>query len=277
MLRALALAVVLATVPCWIGTTAQAACTEQTTGGRVVVQCTDGGSRSGSQQPQPKAGHRQQPSHSGAQRMRPTYGQGPIRGPEVCADPATPDILRPMCHSVPYKSPDPPSSELREQRSISPEQAARAALASMEFPTPTINYGPSPERNEWGLHFIGVPYWYWTDNTAMPTTHTVTQNGITITFSVSAAHIVWDFGDGTVKACGPGTPWAPAVFEAKDSPTCGHRYQQPGTYTVTVTAAWTVHWAAMGASGTIPVTMTHSDHPHQYHEIHALLVDPEHN
>lgn len=65
------------------------------------------------------------------------------------------------------------------------------------------------------------------------------------------------------------------------SPTCGHTYTWPsrtktnpqGTYRITATAHWNVHWTALGYTGTIPVTTTDTrDLP--VTELHALARIP---
>ena len=158
-------------------------------------------------------------------------------------------------------------------RPPSPEQVAAQAVASMDFPVPTINYGPVPDpMSEFPGHYIGVPYWYWTDNTAGPRSLSNTEQGITIELYADAPAVVWDMGDGTVLACGPGTPWG--AVSGQESPTCGHRYQYPGQYTITVTATWQVQWSGMGQSGTVEMSTTNTLGPISYGEIHTFLVEP---
>lgn len=45
-------------------------------------------------------------------------------------------------------------------------------------------------------------------------------------------------------------------FEKKSSPTCGYLYTSQGTYTVRATSYWSVRWAGVGQSGTIPMDST---------------------
>lgn len=145
----------------------------------------------------------------------------------------------------------------------------------MNLPDPAINIGPSADLNEWNSWFVGVPYWLWSD---VPTSGRVveTEQGITITLEHGAPELEWDMGDGTVLQCGVGTPWVtPPVGELPESPTCGHRYEVPGSYAVSVTATWTVHWTGLGFSGSFPVSRSSTSDPMEVGELHSLLVEPK--
>lgn len=147
--------------------------------------------------------------------------------------------------------------------SITPEQAAQHALASLQLPEPSVTYTPSPRVNPWGKHFIGVPYRYVvTGVSAQSLTHS--EQGITIEMTTTDPVITIDHGDGTIQQC-------------STTHACTHRYQDPGTYITTVTAHWSITWAALGQSGTITTTTTSSSPPTRYHEIHTLLTEPKQN
>ena len=63
-------------------------------------------------------------------------------------------------------------------------------------------------------------------------------------------------GDGSTVACaGSGTAYQDS-FGKESSPTCGYLYTRQGTYTVRATSYWTVQWAGVGQSGTIPMDFT---------------------
>ena len=57
-----------------------------------------------------------------------------------------------------------------------------------------------------------------------------------------------------VECANPGTAWVKA-YGAKDSPTCNYRYTEDGYYTVQSVTFWTVEWAGLGQSGTIPLAL----------------------
>jgi cysteine sulfinate desulfinase/cysteine desulfurase-like protein len=59
------------------------------------------------------------------------------------------------------------------------------------------------------------------------------------------------------------TPVAPEVLDAmlpylrdQYGNPCGYLYTRQGTYTVRATSYWTVQWAGVGQSGTIPMDFT---------------------
>lgn len=158
---------------------------------------------------------------------------------------------------------------------MTPGQAAHHLVAQMDLSAPTIRIGPSPALNPWDTMLVGVPYWAWT-TTRAPEPVTASEGPITITMTAADPVIHWNFGDGTTKRCGLGTPWhAPQVAGSlPDSPTCGHRYEQPGTYTITATAHWTVHWTGMGESGDITVTRSTTNPPVTIREVHSLNTGP---
>lgn len=127
--------------------------------------------------------------------------------------------------------------------------------------------GTAPYRRTW----VGIPVWLWVQNpgptTWGPQTVTATYGGVTVTATATAGAVTWSSGDGQTADCGTGTAFDEAYWAdkpAQDSPTCGWRYQhisnaQPGgTFTVTATTDWTVHWTGGGQNGQIAMPTTAS-------------------
>jgi hypothetical protein len=89
-----------------------------------------------------------------------------------------------------------------------------------------------------------------------PITRSASARGYTVTAVAKVTKIVWNMGDGrTVTCTGPGTPYADS-YGKQSSPTCGHTYTRQGRYTVSATSYWTVEWAGIGQTGTIPIDFT---------------------
>ncbi len=168
------------------------------------------------------------------------------------------------CHGpIDSNSPDffnfwsatPPGTELPD-----PEELARRAIAAMNLQAPQIGIVPEDAPNRVGL--VGLPTWMWVDDpgpqTWGPISRQASAAGHTVTVAASVSKVVWDMGDGTTKTCtGQGTPYADH-YGIRSSPDCGHRYRQAGQYTVTAQAFWTINWAGIGQSGTIPMTLQRS-------------------
>ena len=58
-----------------------------------------------------------------------------------------------------------------------------------------------------------------------------------------------DWGDGTVIWCATMTSKTRYTDPLLMSPDCGHKYEHPGDYTITVTQQWIVDWAALNQHG----------------------------
>lgn len=141
----------------------------------------------------------------------------------------------------------------------SPEQVARQAIASMRLRAIDIGIVPKPGPDSVGL--VGMPTWLWVanpDGTSFgPRTVSASAGGITITATAKVEKIVWAMRDGTSVTCTTaGTPYEPR-FGRRDSPTCGHTYEQTssaqpgGVFPVSASSYWVVNWAGAGQSGTI--------------------------
>ncbi len=140
-----------------------------------------------------------------------------------------------------------------------PEQVARQAIASMLLRAIDIGIVPKPGPDSVGL--VGMPTWLWVanpDGTSFgPRTVSASAGGITITATANVEKIVWAMGDGASVTCTTaGTPYEPR-FGRRDSPTCGHTYEQTssaqpgGVFPVSASSYWVVNWAGAGQSGTI--------------------------
>lgn len=160
------------------------------------------------------------------------------------------------------------------------EAIARTLISRLQLPEPQPHLGPDPSLNEWNMAVVGVPYWIWTDTPTTLTTR-VTGYGITITLNATRTHLTLTPGDGTTHTCTTTTPYPATAAIGATSPTCGHTYTWPsrtkttphGTYPLSLTAHWNIHWTALGHTGTIPVTTT-ATHDLPVTELHALARVP---
>ena len=153
-----------------------------------------------------------------------------------------------------------------DEPTITPEQAARAVAATMNFEA--IHLGISQKMSgPAGVGYVGVPVWLWAKNagpiTVGPQHKSQTYQGLDVTIDATMTKVVWDLGDGKTVACGAGTAYSTS-YGVSESPTCGHNYQhisrsQPGgQYTISATSYWSLAWTAGGQSGTIPLDFTRS-------------------
>ena len=141
-----------------------------------------------------------------------------------------------------------------------PAVLAQQALASMNLNA--INIGIVPESAPGRIGVIGLPSWMWvagpSSTTIGPITRSASTRGYTVTATAKVAKIVWNMGDGQTVTChGSGTPYADS-YGKQSSPTCGHTYTRQGRYTVSATSYWTVTWAGIGQTGSIPIDFTSS-------------------
>ena len=139
-----------------------------------------------------------------------------------------------------------------------PRVLAQQAIALMRLRAITIGIVPEPRAGSVGI--IGMPTWMWAQNPSQstwgPVTKSASAGGATVTATAKVDRVVWAMGDGSTVACaGPGTAYQDS-FGKTSSPSCGHTYTRQGTYTVRATSSWTVQWAGVGQSGTIPLNFT---------------------
>ncbi|WP_109472406.1 hypothetical protein [Ornithinimicrobium cavernae] len=144
--------------------------------------------------------------------------------------------------------PDPPWANPPDPRDLAEDATSEMSLRG-------IDIGIVPDDSPGSVGLLGLPTWMWADGPIEenmgPITRSASAGGYTVTATAVVDKVVWDMGDGTEVTCeGPGTVYMD-VYQDSDSPTCGHRYQETGTYDVTATSHWVINWAGMGQSGTI--------------------------
>ncbi|MGC4807934.1 hypothetical protein [Micromonospora sp. DT233] len=141
-----------------------------------------------------------------------------------------------------------------------PEELARRALASISLLPPRASVAP---RKSKGPGLVGLPVWMWAspgEGYFGPLKASASDRGLTVTITAKVNEIVWTMGNGDKVSCaGPGTPYAAGGRHAgQPSPDCGYPdgYPKSGTYRVSATTFWNVHWEGGGESGDIPQTRT---------------------
>ncbi|MEU2770990.1 ATP/GTP-binding protein [Streptomyces diastaticus] len=147
------------------------------------------------------------------------------------------------------------SEEGPQLPAVDPEVLAREAMEKLTLRPPSI---ASPRGD--GKYLVGMPMWMWVDRSAStwgPTSESASAGSVTVTATATVDRLVWKMGDGSTVTCNdPGTPYT-ADQGMKMSPTCGHRYEKPGSHSVEVTAHWNVDWEVTSGgadSGTLTTT-----------------------
>ena len=128
-----------------------------------------------------------------------------------------------------------------------PEIVSQASL-ELGVPTPVVRLGPDPSWNQWKLLAVGLPIWLWTEG-VQPQTAATSMEGIDIQMQAAPGGATVDWGDGTVIWCATMTSKTRYTDPLLMSPDCGHKYEHPGDYTITVTQQWIVDWAALNQKG----------------------------
>ena len=128
--------------------------------------------------------------------------------------------------------------------------AGIVSQASLELgvPAPVVRLGPDPSWNKWKLLAVGLPIWLWTEG-IQPQTAATSAEGIDIQMQAAPGGATVDWGDGTVIWCATMTSKTRYTDPLLMSPDCGHKYEHPGDYTITVTQQWIVDWAALNQHG----------------------------
>ena len=128
--------------------------------------------------------------------------------------------------------------------------AGVVSQASLELgvPAPVVRLGPDPSWNKWKLLAVGLPIWLWTEG-IQPQTAATSMEGIDIQMQAVPGGATVDWGDGTVIWCATMTSKTRYTDPLLMSPDCGHKYEHPGDYTITVTQQWIVDWAALNQKG----------------------------
>ena len=122
------------------------------------------------------------------------------------------------------------------------------ASLQLGVPTPVVRLGPDPSWNQWKLLAVGLPIWLWTEG-VQPQTAATSMEGIDIQMQATPGGATVDWGDGTVIWCATMTSKTRYTDPLLMSPDCGHKYEHPGDYTITVTQQWIVDWAALNQKG----------------------------
>ena len=122
------------------------------------------------------------------------------------------------------------------------------ASLQLGVPTPVVRLGPDPSWNKWKLLAVGLPIWLWTEG-IQPQTAATSMEGIDIQMQAAPGGATVDWGDGTVIWCATMTSKTRYTDPLLMSPDCGHKYEHPGDYTITVTQQWIVDWAALNQKG----------------------------
>ncbi|USQ77780.1 hypothetical protein NF557_07760 [Ornithinimicrobium cryptoxanthini] len=133
-----------------------------------------------------------------------------------------------------------------------------AAIETMNLRAIEIGIVPEQGANRVGL--LGLPTWMWVDDvegsTWGPITRTATSGPWSVTATAEVDRIEWDMGDGTVVTCTTSGTEYQDVYQDADSPDCGHRYEDQGTFAVSATSYWVITWSGIGQSGTIEMDLT---------------------
>lgn len=132
-----------------------------------------------------------------------------------------------------------------------PAVLAARAVTQMRLRAPAIGIVPESQPGRVGV--VGLPVWMWAadpgPSVTGPITKSVSERGYTVTATGRLERFEWKMGDGSVVTCRTaGTPYRDA-FGVTASPDCGYQYKKQGSYTVEVTAYWTVTWSGIGQTG----------------------------
>lgn len=139
---------------------------------------------------------------------------------------------------------------------VDPAVLARSLLARMRLYAITPGITPLSKAPD-SMGLVGLPVWLWVESPTRSTwgPSSIAAGGISMTAKVES--ITWEMGDGTRLSCGQGTEWTPARG-AVPSPTCGHVYDQQGTFRVRAISHWAARWSGYGQSGVIRFDLTRS-------------------
>ncbi|MGI5952431.1 MAG: hypothetical protein ACOX61_11395 [Brooklawnia sp.] len=84
----------------------------------------------------------------------------------------------------------------------------------------------------------------------------MSEQSVEVVMTAHRTGIDFDFGDGQTRFCAVANPRPAGNHPLVPSSTCGHAYMEKGDYVITATAQWEVTWAALGQTGTIPLSTT---------------------
>jgi hypothetical protein len=122
----------------------------------------------------------------------------------------------------------------------SPAQLAQILRDRLAInPPQTLHTSPDSDRL-----YVRFPTWFWFTggSEAAPPPERIGPVEVRAT-----PRFEWSTGEGNVTCPDSGTPYDAARYAANaESPTCGHTYQRPGRYTLTLTVTWTFTWYLNG-------------------------------
>lgn len=137
---------------------------------------------------------------------------------------------------------------------IDPAVVARQLAADVGMKAITIGIVPQARPGSRGL--VGMPVWVWNAAAGDPHTRgplTDADQGVSITATVGQFEVDW--GDGSSSTCTTMTPYQRSDG-VRSSPDCGHHYDSPGSYTVSVTNYWDIPWQGLGQRGILHADFT---------------------
>ena len=142
---------------------------------------------------------------------------------------------------------------------MSPQQAWSQVKASLHLEGAEPRVGP-----DYSVHHtrsevtgkpldsvVGYPLWFWAEGGDLSSKSSKKSlGGMKVSFTMTPGSVTIDAGDGHSFTCSNlGTKWTPQVEAGAQSPTCGHTYSETGTYTVSMTTHWTVHYVVDDGHG----------------------------
>lgn len=169
------------------------------------------------------------------------------------------------CQVAPWAEADNPPPAL------TPQEAVEAVVAQLDFTAATPELGPN--RKHHTLPFdtaVGYPIWLWAKGGTKSMAVSETVDGTNVSISIRLTSVEWSMGDGTTLRCDRGTAWRAGIAAGSRSPTCGHVYEYPGSYTVVATSHWELDWIAGGQSGTMNHNIS-ATRQFDVGEIHVLI------
>ncbi|MFW6772653.1 PKD domain-containing protein [Nocardioides sp. CPCC 205120] len=188
---------------------------------------------------------------------------GDCQAPVACSGGETSDIsyVEVLAGGGDFQSECEPAAAAAAAPVITPALVLQA-FQSVPLPETVLTIQP-PD----GLTLVNFDTNFYTE--AAPFTTTVTLLGQAVELDITPTSYTWNYGDGTtVTTSTPGAPYPDLEVT--------HRYQQAGSYQVTVTTTWSARYRVNGGpwldvAGT--VTMPSAPVPLQVDEATPILTD----
>ena len=144
---------------------------------------------------------------------------------------------------------------------LTAQEAYLQVKASLSFDAASPGVGPDHSVNHLRSEVtgkpldsvVGYPLWFWAvGGDQQPKQVTRSVGGMKVALSLRPTGLTVDPGDGASFSCpSMGTPWRRGTEVGAKSPTCGHVYQKVGTYRVSMTTHWSVHYEVDDGSGPV--------------------------